>query len=358
MKVTEPTVILPGNDIDIGITARPNATGFAAVEIGMGADPIAFTPEIVEGEMKRLGCHQREDGTWKLSWRFRKEYLRDATAAAGQPVFDPDALDRQSGHLCNPQYLMDLDESGKLIKRERGRVKVWIPPDAQIAGLPEHIEGVERSFGIGMDVSAGVAKSDSTIEVMAALGKEQAAEFGSNTIQPPDLGRMAVAIAGYYNDALICCVQKIHGLTVLRTIVDECQYGMVWRATQPGQMSEKRTDTMGWTRGEASSALLFGKWVDAIEHDETILHSLVCWEQHGQYIYHELAHITHQSLADLPRDLRERHGDYVVGIALAYRACLDLPKFKAMHKRDMAPHGSQAWRMEQDKAKRTRKRTW
>lgn len=356
MKISEPTVVLPGNEIDIGINARLNETGFVAVDLGMGADPIAFTPEIVETEMKRLGCRKNPDGSWWLSWRWRKEYLRDATAAAGQVVFDAQALERQQANLRNPRYRLRYTADGKLVKDPHGPVKVWIDPGDQPPGLPETIDKVRLGFAAGIDVGEGVGQSDSTIEIFTAAGREQAAEFASNEIRPAQLGRLAVALGRYYNHALICCVRKLHGLTVLRTMSDDCNYPMIWRARDLTKAIEVPTSQLGWTKGESSDELLFGKWVDAIEGDDCVLHSLTCWQQHRQYIYDEMGRITHQALADMPKEVRERHGDLVVASALAYRACLDMGRFVKVLKTETAPYGSFAWRRKVAQQQETKQR--
>ena len=143
MKITEPTVLLPANEIDIGITARLNASGFVAVDLGMGADPITFTPEVVETEMLRLGCRRRPDGTWRLSWRWRKEYLRDATAQAGMPVFDGEWLDVQKPRLREPAYRMDVDRSPAALSQAQARLD--IPEGYAVGPLSQREPAVRQS---------------------------------------------------------------------------------------------------------------------------------------------------------------------------------------------------------------------
>jgi len=396
--VTRETVLIEGNRHDIGLVARPLSSGFVAVDLGMGADPEVFTDEVVESEMRRLGCRQRPNGTWQLSWRFRKEYLRDAEASAGKPVFDQEWMDRQAASLRDPLYRMDVDvtiaeltwqqaladppegvrvvrDQGEVVRRlpdqsiglgaafwrlhplerrreawrwlvprTRGRVAVWVPPWQQPAYLPSTIEAVTRCFAGGSDVGEGVAASDSTVVVLAADTKEQAAEFASNTIRPADLGRIACAIGGYFNTALMCPVRKMHGLTVIRTMSDECAYPAIWHDRIADRVAQVPTDRLGWRGGEVTSPLLFGGWIDAMQYSRVILHSSTLWRQMIQYIYDVGGRITHQALADQPVEVRERHGDLVVGAALAYRAALDMPRWLRARKRDVAPYGSLAWR--------------
>lgn len=402
--ITEPRKLMDG------LTARPTNRGIVVANLHYTADPEAMTPEVIARERRRLGCIENADGTWKDSWRWRKEMELDWQAQAGKAVFDGASLDHQAQFIRDPAYTMDwnfqpLDmtqdqfiaetpegmawDGGALIpavrdpkdrlvlsqgfwrlpraKRERvldaflvrqpaGRVKVWLGPRSQPEAMPEHTEGVVRACGIGMDVSEGVAASDSTIVVMFADNREQAAEFADNEIHPAELGRMGAAVARYFNNALVCCVRKMHGLTTIRTMHDECGYGYIWRDTDPAKTTEVATKNLGWRGGEASSPYLFGKWLDAMEKREPILHSVTCLDQHRQYIYDENGRITHQALAAMPPGVRDRHGDLVVGSALAYRACLDLPKFRRLKPVDDAPYGSLNWRRQQAKRRRSKER--
>ncbi len=322
-------VIMPG------LVARLNNNGFTACELRMEAAPEIFTDAVIKSEMAALP-----------GWRFRKEYLLDFDAQSGKPVFEPAWLDVQRARLCDPIYRMDLDESGKLVKRDGGRLAVWIPPDFRPKEVPSTIKSARLGFAAGLDVAEGVLASDSTIEVFRAANREQAAELADNAIAPTDLGRFAVAVGRYYNNALLCPVRKLHGLTTLRAILDECAYPYVWHDKIADRIFPSQTDRMGWRGGEASSEFLFGPWTDAIQHDKTILHSANCLKQHQQYIFDEMGRITHQALAQMPVQVRERHGDRVVGCALAYRACLDMPAFVRMVEKEV-PYMSFQWRHEQ-----------
>jgi len=343
MLIEAPTVLMPG------LSARPTSTGFVAVDLGYEADPVAFTPDVIAAEKKALP-----------GWRWRKEYERDFGAQAGMPVFNPEWTDRQRKRAINPAYCMAWEpdsDKGPLVRKDDGPIRVYLAPDTQPTGLPEDTKHVLRSCGLGIDVGEGVGQSDSTIQVFFVDNREQCAEFASNRIRPTDLGRLAVAMATYFNKGLICCVRKMHGITVLRSIMDDCGYMRVWRSKVVDQTTEYEAKNYGWPGGESTSPYLFGKWMDAIQHDRTILHSMTTIQQHQQYIYDESGRITHQQRANLPVEVRERHGDLVVACALAYRACLDMPKYEAETRRKI-PVKSMAWRAQQAKIQRRSRDRW
>ncbi len=355
---TEPEVILPG------MLLRHTRRGFAAVHLLPEADPIGLPAEVLDDQHRELGSVPVIDKAvttaragivglvgWNPSWKFRQQYLGDFEAQEGVPVFS--FIDTQKAHARNPIGRMDLDESGKLVERAQGRLLVFLRPDTQPRDLPAGAVSVTRACGIGMDVSEGVGASDSTIEVFFADSLDQAAELADNHISPADLGRFAAAVGRYYNDALICCMRKLHGITTLRAIVDEAKYPFVWHHRLRTQRFEKRTANLGWAGGESSDESLMNPWIDALQHGRVTLHGLACILQHEQYIYDEMGRMTLQERASLPIELRRRHGDRVIGCAAALVACKDVPVFKAVVERP-----KEFWELEVERRQRESKSPW
>lgn len=311
--ITEPTVLMPG------MSAKLLSTGFVAVDLGYLADPIAFTDEVIASEKAALP-----------GWRWRAEYEREWGAQAGQPVFDAEWLAVQQGNIRDPKArLRWRPKTHDFIEDEHGPIQIWAWPNEPPKNIPKLVMGQRRAVGMGLDVGEGVGKSDSTILGFWGDTREQVLEFASNTMRPTDLGRMAADLGRYYNDAVICPVRKMHGITVLRAILDEAGYGYLWRSEKHDRTSREKAETYGWPGGEASSPYLFGRWVDAIQHNRVTLRSLETLEQHRQYIYDEMGRITHQQRADLPAMVREKHGDLVIGCCLAWLACCDVPRLRA-----------------------------
>jgi len=339
-----------------GMTVRGNGNEFVAVDLGMEADPLTFTPEVIASERRGMP-----------GWRFKKEYLRDWDAQNGAPVFGEECIDWQRANAIDPIRRLDLhivrrdgiiqrDARGHkkyiLVQKKKGRLRVFVEPDTPPPGFENTDELRARMFGAGMDVGAGVEKSDSTLVFMAADNREVVATLACNKIRPGQLGRFAVAAGKFYNDALICCVGKMHGLTALRAIAD-AGYPRIWRETRPrAGITEVRTKNLGWPYGEGSSELLMGRWVEAMEENLTVIRCLETIEQHRQYIYDEMGRVCHQRLKSLPTSVREKHGDLVIGAALAYRACIDLPKYKIVTAIDAPQRSAAGRRAIRDKQRR------
>jgi hypothetical protein len=333
-----------------GMTVRGNSNEFIAVDLGYEASPL-ITEEHIESERRN-----------SPGWRFQQEYCRNWDAQTGSPVFEPEWIQEQEANSRNPIQRMELHTVTKggipqrdalghvksiLVQHPNGRLKVYVTPDTA-AGHTLSL----RNYGIGMDVGAGVEKSDSTIVVMSSHNREQAASLACNTIRPSELGRFAAVVGAWYNNALICCVSKMHGLTALRAITD-VGYPRIWRKTNPKRgMVESKTKVLGWPYGEVSD-LLMGRWRDALATEGLVkLHDLETIQQHKQYVYDEVGRVCHQRLRSEPVAVREKHGDLVIACGLAYRAVIDIPKYTSVTPRQ-APQGSAAARSA--KRKRMRK---
>jgi len=323
-----------------GMTAWPTSRDIVVVDLDPEADPIGLPPAVIDQEKRRLGSVLNDDGTWRLSWKYRKEYLRDFDAQTGVPVFEPEWIDAQKPNLRNPLYCIDLDESGRLVRRERGRVRVYAEPSSQPGSeqqLPAGAVRVTRAVGIGCDVGLGTGSSDTTFVGMFVDNREQCVEFNSNRITPNDFGRLVVAVAIYFNNALVCCVRKMHGLTVIRTMRDELNYAYLWHSRIESGMVTRPTDQLGWGGGEMTDERLVDPLRDALDKRNMIIRSTLLARQLSEYIFDDQGRIIHQSLAHESEAVREQHGDVVAGGALSLKACCDLPKFRAVHQRELTP---------------------
>jgi hypothetical protein len=173
--------------------------------------------------------------------------------------------------------------------------------------------------------------------------REQAAELADNRVTPTDLGRFAAAVGRYFNQALICCVRRMHGLTSLRALADECQYPYLWHTKMSTRLTERNAANLGWP-GDELGTYFFDPWVDTLHHDRAVLRSLACVDQHRGYVYDATGRPVHQNVANLPLTERKQHGDRVIGCCAAEKACRDLPLIVGLTVKEPAP-GSLAERM-------------
>ena len=331
MIITEATAVAPG------ITARLNKTGWVAVDLSYEADPVAFTPQIIETEKARMP-----------DWMWEQEYCRNFSAQVGKPVFAPAWLRMQEPYITPPLWRFTWQRRAKkLVSDQDGDVLVWIHPESQPPGKPPGMETVVRSFAMGLDIGEGVGRSDSAIVGFVGDTKEQAFEFRSNELTPNEMGSLAAALGRMFNQALVLCVRKMHGLTTIREMIDTEGYGRLWMDTIKDKYTEVTSDRIGWRGAEASDENLFGPWRKAIQENLVTIHSAELKHQLGQYVFDEFGRIVHQTLVNESVQLRQRHGDVAVAGGLAWRAACDLPLFEAQVPIDDAPYQSLNWRKQQ-----------
>jgi hypothetical protein len=331
------------------MTAKPLNTGFVALSVHYTADPIGWTQDRIDATARRLGG--------RGSWKWRKEMEMDANAQSGESVFDPDWLDIQERkHIKPPLLRMEIGQDDKLYEHSTGRIRIWIKPDQMPRDLPQGTSRAELTFGVGIDVGAGTGQSNSTVEVFATQGMEQAAEFASSGVSPTYLGHVGVAIARFFNDALICCVQKMHGITTIRAMTDDCGYTNLWRNVSHDKMVETQTGgRIGWVQGENSQALLMNQMgaslerasggVDVLSTQSAIIHSFELLEELRQYIYDDAGRPTLSRTRTLNAAARKSHGDRVIGTATSMQACMDLPPWRNAQAASIKPNTIE-WFME------------
>lgn len=320
------------------MAAVPLSTGLVRLDIDMEADPEGLSPKIIEELARQMGGRN--------SWRFRKEMLRQPDAQSGVSVFPPEWLDlQQHKHVRPPLKRMEVSASGELYEKSDGRLFIWIPPDQMPRDLPSDATAAMLTFGMGMDVGAGTGQSNSTILGFATQAMEQAFEFASNSVSPTALGRIAAAIGRFYNEAMICCVQKMHGITTIRAMVDE-GYPNLWRNVSHDTLTERAGSRIGWVHGENSKTLLMDQLggslegsadVDLMSSRGVIIHSRELLTELGQYIYDDNQQMVLSKNKGLNPSARKAHGDRVVGAGLGVRACMDLPPYRDLRYAKLTP---------------------
>ena len=348
MKVDAPVIFRDD------MTARPTRAGYCAVWVGPGADPERFTPAVVAAERAAMP-----------GWRWQKEYRGEFDAQTGQSVFPAEALDWQRAQCRNPvaTYGYSLvKRDGRLVAEftphENGPLRVWMMPDSQPDILPRGKASVKRAFAIGADVAEGVGKSDSAAVVLCRDSREQAAEFADPWCEPANFGRVLAGLGRWFNTAIVCPVRPMHGITVIRTMLDEQGYSNLWRTRTLTQTTPTTASDFGWSKGEISSAPLFDPWVDDVIHQRVTVRSLALVEQMHRYFYDETGRVTWAAVAHLPPEQRWKHGDIVVAAALANRALADAPLYAKVESEPPPPSKSFARRRQDFESAKKARETW
>ena len=126
-------------------------------------------------------------------------------------------------------------------------------------------------YVMGIDVAEGIGKDRSVIEILNAHTGEQAFEYVSDTIPPDRLGRLAVEIAKYYNNALIVPEINNHG----RSTVDSMKkiYGNIYRREVMDRITQRRTSSLGWKTSGVTKPKLVDDLEAAVRDIDILIHS-------------------------------------------------------------------------------------
>lgn len=128
---------------------------------------------------------------------------------------------------------------------------------------------------LGVDVSDGVEKDDSVIDVMR-MGtidepEEQVAQFVSNTVAPSDLAYIVDAIGHLYKwpddrEALAAIEINNHGLVVQDTLQHHLGYRhfYVWEVLDQADPTKRFTTRLGWSTTSRTRPILLAAFRDAV----------------------------------------------------------------------------------------------
>jgi hypothetical protein len=143
--------------------------------------------------------------------------------------------------------------------------RMWVP-DEQIEG------GRPGEYIIGVDVSGGMmATTDEpdyqAIQVINHQTRDQVAEYRSRC-DPDELAEQILLAALFFNGAVVA-VERTGGwgLPVLRTLLHQYHYPMIYRAKRLGATNEKTEHKLGWDTNTRTKTILVAGMQVALRED-------------------------------------------------------------------------------------------
>lgn len=250
--------------------------------------PLLAGFEPSEKELQLVRAYGLSNG--QLMWRrtkiaelngetlFKQEYpctAKEAFIFSGRTVFDQTALQVAKLECYKQKYRADIDSGGKIVKRDDGRLSVWVDP---VAG---------RKYVIGGDVAEGLEHGDySCSDVLDAVTGRQVAQWHGH-IDPDRFGDVNVNLGKRYNNALLGIERNNHGLTTITRIKDLGYKNIYAQEALDNMYEEGDTGKAGWLTTSKSKP----KIIDALAaelRDED--HGICCKEtiqEMGSYIIHD-----------------------------------------------------------------------
>lgn len=212
----------------------------------------------------------------------------------------------------------------------------------------------ERRFVLGCDVSAGTGASNSTIAAYDAKTREKAAEYANPNIMPDDFGRLVVAAARFFNNALVVPDRSgPTGETMVRRMLAS-GYSYIYMRRNERKLGAPVTNEPGVFLNPAMRTTVLYQYRDAIGNASIINRSDVAMAETLKFICKMDGSIEHVAAANAndPAGARANHGDLVIGDALANLGLSDASMREEAREAE-PPHDSVAWRMrEAERAKR------
>lgn len=272
---------------------------------------------------------------------------------SNHPFYPPAVIDRCMAEDCTDPMLVgellcdeDVNKPIEFIEQRGGRLKLWFQPDATTLRPPASwrcVAGADICMG-----NAGVMSSNSVIAIARSDTGEKVAELTTACTEPADLGRHAVALMRWFNNAKLCWEAngpgKIFGPAVIGAGYREVHYRQRDESLNPN----KREMTYGWPATGPGKLLLHGAYSNALRHRQFINRSAAALEECRHYVYagNTVQHDRAAAETD-PSGAGENHGDHVVADALCWKMMADVPRNEVQEEVEReAPPGSLKWRQQ------------
>lgn len=187
---------------------------------------------------------------------FKQEYPatpQEAFIASGRPKFNLKAVKEYELECVPPKMQGDLYNNGKeitIVEHEKGPLKVFIPPQ------------VDMQYVIGADVAEGLATGDYSVGIVMDENLNICAKWRGH-IDPDLFGKELVKLGRLYNEAYLAPENNNHGLTTIKSILDEEYYNIFYTKTYD-KMNDEITKKVGWSTNRRTKPLAIDKLAEYI----------------------------------------------------------------------------------------------
>lgn len=261
------------------------------------------------------------DLTWEqLNWRsktiankcggdlemFKQEYPstpEEAFIASGRPKFNLKSV-KEYELSCTPPLqtgdLVDSKGSYVLSEHDKGHLKIWQNPREN------------EQYVIGADVAEGLIRGDYSVAVVLDSNLNVVAKYRGH-IDPDLFGKELVKIGYLYNEAYIAVENNNHGLTTLKSILNEEYYNLFY-TKQYDRVNDAITKKLGWSTNRKTKPLAIDKLAEYIREKFLGLFDLEIVLELYSYVIDDNGGTNAQI---------GKHDDCVMALAIALQAFLE-----------------------------------
>ena len=261
------------------------------------------------------------DLTWEqLNWRrktiankcggdldmFHQEYPatpEEAFIASGRPKFNLKSVKEYELRCQPPEVVGDLLRTRETIsinENDKGPFKMWLAPQK------------DTQYVIGADVAEGLVSGDYSVAIVLDNDLNVCAKWRGHT--DPDLfGKEIVKLAMLYNEAYVAVENNNHGLTTLKSILNEDYYNLFYTKTYD-KVNDTITKKLGWSTNARTKPLAIDKLAEYIRERFFGMWDIEIVEELYSYVIDDKGRTNAQE---------GKYDDCVMALAIALQAFLE-----------------------------------
>lgn len=237
---------------------------------------------------------------------FHQEYPatpEEAFIASGRPKFDLKKVKEYEIACVTPTITCDLYQNRDIVTivdNPKGYLKIWFRPEQ------------DESYCIGADIAEGLATGDYSVAVVLDKDLNVCAKWRGH-VDPDVFGRELVKLARLYNDAYLAPEGNNHGLTTIKSILNE-EYWNVFHTKTYDKISDEITKKIGWYTTRKTKPLAIDKLAEYIREKFLGIWDFEIVEELYSYVIDDKGATNAQE---------GKHDDCVMALAIALQAFLE-----------------------------------
>ena len=227
--------------------------------------------------------------------------------------------------LLNPDW-----RSPKFTSQHReGRLMLWYP-------LPLSGQWSFTDVGIACDIAAGSGgdhSSNSSASIVRRSTGEKIGEWTDCLTAPNDFARIVLAIAKWFNNAMISWERNGPNGVQFGKIIKDSGYTNLYKQKKEARFDYVESKEPGWWTSDENKPSLLGTYAEALWSGAFTNHSEKALEECGHYVQNGNSIEHSRSLAantEDPTAIGMSHGDRVIADALAFRMIEEYTKQTAV----------------------------
>lgn len=240
---------------------------------------------------------------------------------SGFTLFDADLIQTAKRGCRAPTMQGEMDYNEHTLEPEwvehgNGRMRLWynLQPDLRRPAKGDR-------FVVGADIASGLGGSPHSNSVASVINLgtgEQVGEWASNSVPPLAFCDQVIAIAKFFNNALIIHESNGPFGKAFTNQLKQREYGNIHRREDRYKVTGKRTREIGWGSNQESKADMLASLAHKIRLDQIKIRSRECVEELKSWVMKN-GKVEHSKAMSTDDDSSKgaSHGDRVIALGVA-----------------------------------------